>query len=92
MSDRITQPHDVVSYFQGVSLLLLFSLPALSLDCLMSNRAGYQPLPQIIDEEDDVGEGGEAGHVNLPTATRGLRRTGRPRSIDLTKLDNAFKR
>ncbi|ESK85210.1 phosphatidylinositol 4-kinase type ii subunit alpha [Moniliophthora roreri MCA 2997] len=51
--------------------------------------AGYQPLSQSVDDEDvaDV----EAQASNAPT-TRGLRRAGRPGHIDLTKLDNAFKR
>jgi hypothetical protein len=50
----------------------------------MANRSGYQPISQSIEEEADVGD-------SLPT-TRGLRRVGGPGSIDLSKLDNAFKR
>lgn len=54
----------------------------------MANRAGYQPLSQSA-EEADVGE-------VLPSPvthrTQGLRRPLRPGHIDLSKLDNAFKR
>ncbi|KAK7045573.1 Phosphatidylinositol 4-kinase LSB6 [Paramarasmius palmivorus] len=52
-------------------------------------RAGYQPLSQTGDD-DDVADL-EAQSSN-PPPTRGLRRAGRPGHIDLTKLDNAFKR
>ncbi|KAJ8514452.1 hypothetical protein ONZ45_g8016 [Pleurotus djamor] len=52
---------------------------------MSSSRAGYQQLSQSIDEEPDDLEDIEEG---LP---RG-RRPGRSGSIDLTKLDNAFKR
>jgi hypothetical protein len=61
----------------------------------MSSRSGYQPIAQSIDEVDeaDVGEGNQASSSRPLTNTRGsLRRPGRPGSIDLTKLDNAFKR
>ncbi|KAJ3896253.1 phosphatidylinositol 3 and 4-kinase-domain-containing protein [Lentinula edodes] len=52
------------------------------------SRAGYQPLSQLVDETEDVDVTEE-----LPQpSTRGLRRPGRPGHIDLTKLDNAFKR
>ncbi|KAJ3845446.1 phosphatidylinositol 3 and 4-kinase-domain-containing protein [Lentinula raphanica] len=51
------------------------------------SRAGYQPLSQSIDETEDVDVTEE-----LPQPSRGLRRPGRPGHIDLTKLDNAFKR
>ncbi|KAF8658260.1 hypothetical protein AX16_002036 [Volvariella volvacea WC 439] len=62
----------------------------------MASRAGYQPLPQTIEEESDVGEynANEANNSQLAppasAATRGRRRV-RPGSIDLTKLDTAFK-
>lgn len=50
--------------------------------------SGYQPLTQSIEEEADVGDSnlqtGRSGH--------GLRRAHRPGPIDLSKLDNAFKR
>lgn len=50
------------------------------------NRSEYQPLAQSAeDEEADVSEG-------LAPPTRGLRRAQRPVHIDLSKLDNAFKR
>ncbi|KAF8893365.1 phosphatidylinositol 3 and 4-kinase-domain-containing protein [Infundibulicybe gibba] len=54
----------------------------------MSNRSGYQPLSQSIEEEQDVGDLGQAPS----NATRGQSRSGRRGSIDITKLDNAFKR
>lgn len=57
--------------------------------------AGYLPIAQSIDErdeEEDVGESNQASSSRPITKTRGLRRPGRPGSIDLTKLDNAFKR
>ena len=47
--------------------------------------SGYQPLAQSIEEEADVTDS------NLQTG-RGLRRAHRPGPIDLSKLDNAFKR
>jgi phosphatidylinositol 4-kinase type 2 len=50
----------------------------------MSNR-GYQRLAQ--SEEADVGEG-----LPRPVAHTTLRRPSRPGHIDLSKLDNAFKR
>lgn len=55
----------------------------------MPDRSGYQPLLQDIeDEEADVSE--ELSSQTQPA--RGLRRAGRPVHIDLSKLDNAFKR
>ncbi|KAJ3570961.1 hypothetical protein NP233_g4066 [Leucocoprinus birnbaumii] len=57
-----------------------------------SSRAGYQPLSQDIDDEADVGLLGAASGAPPPTtSTRGSTRN-RPGSIDLKKLDNAFKR
>ena len=53
----------------------------------MSNR-GYQPISQTVQEEEEEEDVGES--LPLP-ATRGLRRVGKP-AIDLSKLDNAFKR
>ncbi|KAI0821620.1 phosphatidylinositol 3 and 4-kinase-domain-containing protein [Trametes gibbosa] len=55
----------------------------------MPDRSGYQPLAQNAeDEEADVSE--ELSSVSQPT--RGLRRAHTPVHIDLSKLDNAFKR
>ncbi|KIK03471.1 hypothetical protein K443DRAFT_676654 [Laccaria amethystina LaAM-08-1] len=54
-----------------------------------SHHSEYQPL--VGQEETDVGEGRWAS-TSRTTTTPGHRRTGRPGSIDLTKLDNAFKR
>jgi phosphatidylinositol 4-kinase type 2 len=53
--------------------------------------SGYQPLSQSVDEETDVGDSSLQG--SSPTQpTRALRRAHRPGPIDLSKLDNAFKR
>ena len=50
------------------------------------SRSEYQPLAQSVDDEEaDVSE-------SLARPTRGLRRPQRPVHIDLSKLDNAFKR
>ncbi|KAF9461269.1 phosphatidylinositol 3 and 4-kinase-domain-containing protein [Collybia nuda] len=59
--------------------------------------AGYLPIAQSIDEgdeEEDVGDSNQASSSRQITKTRGLRRprTSGSGSIDLTKLDNAFKR
>ncbi|KAI0645541.1 phosphatidylinositol 3 and 4-kinase-domain-containing protein [Trametes meyenii] len=54
----------------------------------MPDRSGYQPLAQNAeDEEADVSEG-----LLQARPTRGLRGAQRPVHIDLSKLDNAFKR
>jgi hypothetical protein len=61
----------------------------------MSSRSGYQPIAQSTDEVDheaDIEEGNQASSSRPLTTTRGLRRPVRSGSIDLTKLDNAFKR
>jgi hypothetical protein len=50
--------------------------------------SGYQPLAQSIDEEANVGDSTWQGS----SPTRGSRRAHRPGPIDLSKLDNAFKR
>ncbi|KAL0574956.1 Phosphatidylinositol 4-kinase LSB6 [Marasmius crinis-equi] len=56
-------------------------------------RAGYQPLAQSIEEEEeDVVVQDQPFPNAVKPATRGLRRPGRPGHIDLTKLDTAFKR
>ena len=54
----------------------------------MVNRTGYEPLSQSA--EGDVTEG-IPPPVTSPTTTGRLRRA-RPGQIDLSKLDNAFKR
>lgn len=53
--------------------------------------SGYQPLSQSADEEADVG-GSISQRPPSSRAARGLRRSHRPGPIDLSKLDNAFKR
>jgi hypothetical protein len=59
----------------------------------MTNRSGYQPIAQAIDEEEaDIGDTAniQPSPSNRRLARR-LRRPARP-SIDLKHLDNAFKR
>ena len=57
-----------------------------------SNRDGYQPLSQSVDDEADVGLLDTGSRTRAMTSsTRGLTRS-RPGTIDLKKLDNAFKR
>lgn len=56
----------------------------------MAGRSGYQPLAQAISEETDVGEAEQSAIDGA--SSRGPRRLGRRGSIDLTKLDTAFKR
>ncbi|KAF8070167.1 phosphatidylinositol 3 and 4-kinase-domain-containing protein [Lyophyllum atratum] len=61
----------------------------------MSSRTGYTPIAQSIgeaDEEVDIEEVEPGPSTRPTTATRGHGRPGRPGSIDLKKLDNAFKR
>ncbi|OSD06719.1 hypothetical protein PYCCODRAFT_1474162 [Trametes coccinea BRFM310] len=54
----------------------------------MPDRSGYQPLAQTPEDEEEADVSEE-----LPQPpTRGLRRAHRPVHIDLSKLDNAFKR
>lgn len=59
----------------------------------MPDRSEYQPLVQDVDE-DNEGDVGDAlpSPVTASGPSRGLRRTQRPGHIDLSKLDNAFKR
>ncbi|KAJ4483446.1 phosphatidylinositol 3 and 4-kinase-domain-containing protein [Lentinula aciculospora] len=52
------------------------------------SRAGYQPLSQSVDDTEDV----DVTEERPRHTVRELRRPGRPGHIDLTKLDNAFKR
>ncbi|OCH91462.1 hypothetical protein OBBRIDRAFT_792290 [Obba rivulosa] len=60
----------------------------------MPNRSEYQPLAQSIDEEEeDVVESHIPPQQPPPGSSgRSLRRLHRPGNIDLSKLDNAFKR
>lgn len=51
-----------------------------------ANRSQYQVLTQV--EEADVGDTSDA----VPSPSRVTQNTRRPGHIDLTKLDNAFKR
>lgn len=53
-------------------------------------RSEYQPL-RSTDDEADIGDDRQES-TNLPSASQHRRRALRPGSIDLTKLDHAFKR
>ncbi|KIJ67706.1 hypothetical protein HYDPIDRAFT_173507 [Hydnomerulius pinastri MD-312] len=56
----------------------------------MPSSAGYEALPQTVEEDEvDVGEQDNAAK---PARGRTLRRSHKPGHIDLSKLDNAFKR
>lgn len=65
---------------------------------MSASRSGYQPLQSHEDDEDDVGHDtrpttNAAGSSAGATGSSHHRpRAARPGSIDLTKLDNAFKR
>ncbi|KAG6842078.1 hypothetical protein C0991_002732 [Blastosporella zonata] len=54
------------------------------------SRSGYTPIAQSIDEVDEEADVGDHQPGPSNRATRG--HSGRPGSIDLKKLDNAFKR
>ncbi|TRM69794.1 phosphatidylinositol 3 and 4-kinase-domain-containing protein [Schizophyllum amplum] len=54
----------------------------------MAPRSGYQPLAQAVDDDDALSD----EEASLPSPSRRGRRRARPGSIDLKKLDNAFKR
>ncbi|KAH7888822.1 phosphatidylinositol 3 and 4-kinase-domain-containing protein [Phlebopus sp. FC_14] len=56
----------------------------------MPTPAGYEALPQTV-EEDEIGTG-EQDTSAKPTRGRTSRRSQKPGHIDLSKLDNAFKR
>ena len=82
---------------RAVPTLIIHNAGFLDLQCLetlraMPDRSEYQPLAQDVDDnEADLGD-------SLPTPvtaaapSRQLRRAQRPGHIDLSKLDNAFKR
>jgi phosphatidylinositol 4-kinase type 2 len=57
----------------------------------MPSSAGYEALPQTVEEEEQV-NGGEQDSAPKPTRGRPLKRSLKPGHIDLSKLDNAFKR
>lgn len=52
-----------------------------------ADRSGYQPLRSTEDETEE-----ELGQHNESEGSRPTRPRLRPGSVDLTKLDNAFKR
>lgn len=55
------------------------------------STSGYQPLSQAEEHvsEDETAE--DDTHITQPSSN-GIRRANRPGSIDLHKLDTAFKR
>ncbi|KAF8844727.1 hypothetical protein BDN67DRAFT_674395 [Paxillus ammoniavirescens] len=57
----------------------------------MPSSAGYEALPQTVEEEEEVNSG-EQDSAAKPTRGRTLKRSLKPGHIDLSKLDNAFKR
>ncbi|KAE9411539.1 hypothetical protein BT96DRAFT_961400 [Gymnopus androsaceus JB14] len=59
------------------------------------SRQGYQPLSQSVDEAEDPNQDVDVTEELPQHAVRRssrIERSNRPRHIDLTKLDNAFKR
>lgn len=58
----------------------------------MPNRSDYEALPQTENEDHDYEEGDSLLPTLVQGQSRGLRRANRPGSIDIRKLDNAFKR
>lgn len=57
----------------------------------MPTSAGYEPLPQHA-EEDEAVNGGDHAQTVKPSRRQALKRPYKPGHIDLSKLDNAFKR
>lgn len=58
----------------------------------MPSTAGYEPLPQHVEEDEETVNGGEPDHVAKPAHGRAPKRPYKSGHIDLRKLDNAFKR
>lgn len=53
----------------------------------MPSSAGYEPLPQHAEEDEETANGGDHAHT-----AKARKRPYKPGHIDLSKLDNAFKR
>ena len=58
----------------------------------MPSSAGYEPLPQHVEEDEETVNGGDPDHIAKPSHRQTLKRPYKPGHIDLSKLDNAFKR
>lgn len=58
----------------------------------MPSSAGYEPLPQHAEEDEETVNGGDHAHTVKPSHGQALKRSYKPNHIDLSKLDNAFKR
>ncbi|KAG6810974.1 hypothetical protein H0H92_009557 [Tricholoma furcatifolium] len=56
------------------------------------SRTGYTPIAQSIEEANEESDVGDFAPGPSTTHTRGRSHTIRPGSIDIKKLDNAFKR
>ncbi|KAJ3517217.1 hypothetical protein NLJ89_g658 [Agrocybe chaxingu] len=73
-----------------VTTSVAFLLWSLATMWILANRSEYQPLSSH-DDETDVGDDSRPS-TSQHAGSHQRRRTLRPGSIDLTKLDNAFKR
>lgn len=49
-------------------------------------------MPQHAEEDEETVNGGNTGHIAKPSHGQALKRPHKPGHIDLSKLDNAFKR
>jgi phosphatidylinositol 4-kinase type 2 len=58
----------------------------------MPSTAGYEPLPQHVEEDEETVNGGDRDHIAKPSHQQALKRPFKPGHIDLSKLDSAFKR
>jgi len=58
----------------------------------MPSTAGYEPLPQHVEEDEETVDGGDPDHIAKPSHGKAQKRPYKPVHIDLSKLDNAFKR
>ncbi|KAH0827621.1 phosphatidylinositol 3 and 4-kinase-domain-containing protein [Lanmaoa asiatica] len=58
----------------------------------MPSSAGYEPLPQHVEEDEQTINGGDRAHSAKPSHGKAPKRPYKPGHIDLSKLDNAFKR
>ncbi|KAF8552518.1 hypothetical protein OG21DRAFT_1604657 [Imleria badia] len=58
----------------------------------MPSSAGYEPLPQHVEEDEETVNDGNPGHIAKPSHGQAPKRPYKPGHIDLSKLDTAFKR
>lgn len=57
----------------------------------MPSTAGYEPLPQHVEEDEET-VNGDPDRTAKPSNGKAPKRPYKPVHIDLRKLDNAFKR